>query len=112
MTPNPPWRCWTPGRNSTWPCWTCACHGAFNYLLKPADIDDLVRELRAAHERKLRQEENARMIEAGKLASIGRLAEGVAHEINNPVNIMTNAAGWIEDLLDEPDLASSPPRWS
>lgn len=83
-------------------------HGAFNYLLKPADIDDLVRELRAAHERKLRQEENARMIEAGKLASIGRLAEGVAHEINNPVNIMTNAAGWIEDLLDEPDLASSP----
>jgi len=54
-------------------------HGAFNYLLKPADIDDLVRELRAAHERKLRQEENARMIEAGKLASIGRLAEGVAH---------------------------------
>ena len=83
-------------------------HGAFNYLLKPADIDDLVRELRSAHERKLRQEENARMIEAGKLASIGRLAEGVAHEINNPVNIMTNAAGWIEDLLDEPDLASSP----
>lgn len=83
-------------------------HGAFNYLLKPADIDDLVRELRAAHERKLRQEENARMIEAGKLASIGRLAEGVAHEINNPVNIMTNAAGWIEDLLEEPDLASSP----
>ncbi len=83
-------------------------HGAFNYLLKPADIDDLVRELRAAHERKLRQEENARMIEAGKLASIGRLAEGVAHEINNPVNIMTNAAGWIEDLLDEPDL--EPPR--
>ncbi|WMW64040.1 response regulator [Nitratidesulfovibrio liaohensis] len=83
-------------------------HGAFNYLLKPANIDDLVRELRSAHERKLRQEENARMIEAGKLASIGRLAEGVAHEINNPVNIMTNAAGWIEDLLDEPDLASSP----
>lgn len=82
--------------------------GACNYLLKPVDMDELMRELRLAHERKIRREESARMIEAGKLASLGRMAEGVAHEINNPVNIIANAAGWIEDLLEEPDVASSP----
>ena len=82
--------------------------GACNYLLKPVDIEELLRELRLAHERKIRREESARMIEAGKLASMGRMAEGVAHEINNPVNIIANAAGWIEDLLEEPDIASGP----
>ena len=40
------------------------------------------------------------VIEAGKLASIGELAAGIAHEINNPVAIMVQEAGWILDLLD------------
>ena len=41
------------------------------------------------------------VIETGKLASIGELAAGIAHEINNPVAIMVEEAGWIEDLLEE-----------
>ena len=39
------------------------------------------------------------VIETGKLASIGELAAGIAHEINNPVAIMIEEAGWIQDLL-------------
>ena len=40
------------------------------------------------------------VIEAGKLASIGELAAGIAHEINNPVAIMVQEAGWIRDLME------------
>jgi two-component system NtrC family sensor kinase len=40
-----------------------------------------------------------KVIETGKLASIGELAAGIAHEINNPVAIMVEEAGWIQDLL-------------
>jgi two-component system NtrC family sensor kinase len=44
---------------------------------------------------------NRQVIESGKLASIGELAAGIAHEINNPVAIMVEEAGWIEDLLED-----------
>lgn len=44
------------------------------------------------------------VIETGKLASIGELAAGIAHEINNPVAIMVEEAGWIEDLLEEEEF--------
>jgi two-component system NtrC family sensor kinase len=45
------------------------------------------------------------VVEAGRLASIGELAAGIAHEINNPVAIMVEEAGWIQDLLAEEDPA-------
>jgi two-component system, NtrC family, sensor kinase len=47
---------------------------------------------------------NERVIEAGKLASLGELAAGIAHEINNPVAIMVEEAGWIEDIFEEEEL--------
>ena len=40
-------------------------------------------------------------IETGKLDSIGELASGIAHEINNPVAIMVEEAGWVQDLIHE-----------
>jgi len=80
--------------------------GAADYLVKPVNFDQLVRVLVRAGERRLNQEESLRMIETGKLAALGRLAEGVAHEINNPVNIMMQKAGWAGDLLEEPEFAA------
>ncbi|MFZ7125900.1 MAG: sensor histidine kinase [Desulfobacterales bacterium] len=47
---------------------------------------------------------NQQVIESGHLASLGELAAGIAHEINNPVAIMVEEAGWIEDLLEEEEF--------
>ncbi len=48
-----------------------------------------------------KEEMNQQIIESGHLASLGELAAGIAHEINNPVAIMVEEAGWIEDLLED-----------
>jgi two-component system NtrC family sensor kinase len=42
-----------------------------------------------------------KVVEASKLASVGELAAGIAHEINNPVAIMVEEAGWMGDLMEE-----------
>ena len=42
-----------------------------------------------------------KIVETGKLASVGELAAGIAHEINNPVAIMVEEAGWMGDLMEE-----------
>ncbi len=45
--------------------------------------------------------------QGGKLSLLGDLAAGIAHEINNPVAIMLEEAGWIEDLLGEEEFRDS-----
>jgi len=50
---------------------------------------------------------NKQIVETGKLASVGKLAAGIAHEINNPVAIMVEEAGWIGDLLEEEEFHES-----
>jgi two-component system NtrC family sensor kinase len=35
------------------------------------------------------------------------LAAGIAHEINNPVAIMVEEAGWVEDLLEDEHLSNA-----
>lgn len=84
--------------------------GATDYLVKPAPMEMLVTSLESAKTRRAVEEEGLRMQQIEKLASLGVLAEGVAHEINNPVNIMVNEAGWISELLEGDELKDLPEK--
>lgn len=48
---------------------------------------------------------NNRIREMEKMALMGRLAAGVAHEINNPLQLIGDQTGWMDELLGEEDPA-------
>ena len=60
--------------------------------------DLLVRRMRASDERRIAA--FVQMEHTQKLSSIGRLAAGVAHEINNPLAIINEKAGLASDLME------------
>lgn len=82
--------------------------GALNWLSKPVGMDGILAECRKAAERAGARQEAARLAEAARWRSLGRVAEGVAHEVNNPLNIMVQAAGLIRDCLEEPEAKALP----
>jgi len=72
------------------------------------DSQDEIGELAAAFNRmtemvQRHQQMEASLAQQGKMASIGVLSSGVAHEINNPLGVILGYAGFLEKKIPEDD---------
>lgn len=95
--------------------------GAFDYLTKPLETEHLAGKIIQAYEKVKRIEEKEaedafrkeceiKMISTERLASLGTLAAGVAHEINNPLAVINESVGWIKLLLQKNEATNAPIR--
>ena len=57
------------------------------------------RIIKADQEKKILDEQ---LIQSQKLALIGEFSTGIAHEINNPLAVISEETGWMQDLLKRP----------
>jgi signal transduction histidine kinase len=74
---------------------------------RTADLARKNRELAETLDKLTRAQEQ--LVRSEKLASIGQLVAGIAHEINNPVNAIVNTVGPLEEAIndiDNPDVAA------
>ncbi len=90
--------------------------GAFDYLTKPVEIDHLVNKIQQAfgiiclEEQKVRDLEYRRkmekkMIDTDRLVSLGTMSTGIAHEINNPLAIINESAGFMKQIISDPEMS-------
>lgn len=90
--------------------------GAYDFITKPFELEIVLAAVKRALE-KLRMKKE--LESTHKLASLGILAAGMAHELNNPLTVITGATEHMLDILqptptanqkyatmDGPDLAS------
>ncbi|HWA73265.1 MAG TPA: response regulator [Polyangiaceae bacterium] len=80
--------------------------GAQDYLVKGAfDADTLLRSMRYAVERAQSEQLRRRLLQADRLAAIGKLAAGVAHEISNPASFVRANQELVRAHLESASLA-------
>jgi len=72
---------------------SCASFLTMHYLLI---------QIRKANEQKRYLDKQ--LLQSHKLASLGELSSGIAHEINNPLAIIGEEAGWLQDILKRDSL--------
>jgi two-component system NtrC family sensor kinase len=95
--------------------------GAFDYLSKPIELEHLFNKIIQAYDKiqrleaeqkeaEYRKQMEQRMIAAERLASLGILAAGVAHEINNPLAIISESTGWMRQLFNKEGMKDVPRR--
>jgi len=93
--------------------------GAFDYLMKPIELEHLFNKILQAYEKiqrldaeqkeaQYRKQMEQQMIVTERLASLGTLSTGVAHEINNPLAIIRESAGWMRQLITKDELKGMP----
>ncbi len=82
---------------------------ALIFFVITSSINSLVNRIHRADQEREIAIANAE--HADKLASIGRLAAGVAHEINNPLAIINEKAGLMKDLLEYGDICQNKDRF-
>jgi two-component system, NtrC family, sensor kinase len=86
------------------------------FVLIYADIterkraEEAIRRARDGAEKALRDLQTAqdRLIQTEKLASLGQLTAGIAHEIKNPLNFVNNFSALSAELVDELDDTLAP----
>ena len=52
-------------------------------------------------------EMHAQLVQSDKLAAMGKMAASIAHEVNNPLAVISEKTGWALDLLEEEDFQQS-----
>ncbi len=74
--------------------------GAFDYLSKPVEYEELAISIRRLLDlqsmERDRKQLQSQLFQSAKLASVGTLAAGIAHELNNPLAVVV---AYVEEVL-------------
>ncbi|MBN3894123.1 MAG: hybrid sensor histidine kinase/response regulator [Nostoc sp. NOS(2021)] len=86
--------------------------GAVDYITKPFQYEEVL--VRIEHQLKLRnltktliaknaelQQAQTQLIQAEKVATLGHLTAGIAHEVNNPINFIAGNLNFVEEYVQE-----------
>ena len=93
--------------------------GAFDYLSKPVELEHLIQKINQAVEKRRREAEKKQeaefkarmeqqMVATERLVSLGTLSTGIAHEIDNPLAIIRESAGYMRLLLSKAENTDMP----